>query len=488
MTRRHAGWILIAVIAAAGAILRIAAALLRRPWHDEYFTVWVATLPWSELVPALAQDSGPPLPYTLAKLVALTGLAPLAAARLVAVGAGILAILVVADAAGKTAGPRAASWAAVLLALHPLAVAWSCEGRAYTLLLLGAALVWNGLAGLMNQKVGAWRVTSGAILAVWSHGLGLILVALIAVASPFLPVSARRRSIGAAALAILSFLPWLPVMLAQPPASLAWMARAWDSLSAWQGILAPIAFVAPSGRFGTAMDLPSAPALIAVVAALATLGLAAAAIVGRRPPVLLAASLVAVPALALAVLAQLSLPVFYPGRGEALYLAPAVGLLAAGAVRGRPLALVALLLAGAGAVTCGFALVDWKTTPSRPEEHLARAVVTHLPGGGTVLVEGYWRLGLWYHLGDARSRFILETFPPAAHAHPGWYEGGATPADAELARQHLAAEVQRGRPVACLLPPREAKSALRPAAAAAGLGPAASTPGAELWVWRGGAP
>lgn len=488
MTGRHAAAIPLALIAAAGAVLRVAAAFLRRPWHDEYFTVWVTSLPWEKLLPSLAQDSGPPLPYALAKLLTLPEVGSLAAARGLAVAAGTMAVLVAARAAERTAGPRAACWAAALLAFHPLAVAWSCEARAYAYLLLGAALVWNGLAGLMNHQGGTGSVTVGAIIAVWSHGLGLVLVALLVIASVLLPKDVRRRSLAAALLATASFLPWLPVMLGQPPASLAWMERAWHSLPRWRTFLAPLEFLAPGSRFGTALDLPSVPVPIAMIAAAAALGLAAAALRQPRRSDLLCLFLVVVPAFALTILAQFSLPVFYPGRGEALYLAPAVGLLSSGATRGRLFKLLAALLAVVGGLTSGLALTAWQTTPPRPEEHLARAVSTHLPGGATVLVEGYWRLGIWYHLGEIRSQFALQTFPATADSHPGWYEGGAATAEAEQARHWLTAEVEHGRPVACVLPPRQSESVLRRAAAAAGLAPAARLPSAELWIRRGFSP
>lgn len=468
--------------------MRAAAALLRRPWHDEYFTAWVATSPWGELVPALAQDSGPPLPYVLAKLLASAGMPPLAAARLVAVVAGCLAILVAARATRIVAGRRAALWAAALLAFHPLAVAWSAEGRAYALLLLGVALVWDGLAQLVAHQRGTWQVVVGAVLALSSHGLGLVLLVVMTLVGLSFPGPVRRRAMLAAALATLSFLPWVPVMLAQPPASLAWMTRAWQSLTPWHQLVAPLAFLPPGARFGSALDLPSAPLPIVLATALVTLGLAAAALARGQREVIRTAALALLPAAALAALAHLGLPAFYPGRGEALYLAPALGLLAAGAARGAAQAVAGALLVSIGAATCGAALVSWRHTPPRPEEQLAHIVATHLPGGGTVLVEGYWRLGLWYHLGEARQRIQLETFPPAANAHPGWYEGGGTAADAELARQRLAARVQQGRPVACLLPPRDAPSALRPAARAAGLAPVAVTPAAEVWLARGVAP
>ena len=468
--------------------MRALAALLRRPWHDEYFTAWVASQPWRELVPTLAHDSGPPLPYVLAKLVAGSGAGELAAARGLAVTAGTLAILVVARAAALTCGARAAGWAAALLAVHPLTIAWSAEGRAYAYLLLGAALVWDGLADLAAQQRGAAKVGAGLALALWSHGLGLVLLAVSTGVVLFLPGPGRRRALAAAGAATASFLPWLPVMLQQPPASLAWMQRAWHALPPWRAVLAPFEFLAPAGRFGHALDLPSAPAPVAVAAGVAALGLGVFALKEGHRLAVLTFALAAVPALTLAVLAHLSLPVFYPGRGEALYLAPVIGLLAAGACRGRGPALAAALLVAAGTVMSSLAILQWRSTPPRPEEHLAAALRASLPSGGTVLVEGYWRLGLWYHLHEARSRFALQVFPPAADAHPGWYEGGATAADAEAALQRLAAAAEGGGAVACVLPPLRADSTLRPAAVAAGLTPVARTPKAELWARRGSYP
>ncbi len=484
VTSRQGFALSIALIATAGGALRVVAALLRRPWHDEYFTVWVASRPWREMVPALAQDSGPPLPYVLAKLLATSGAGALASARGLAVIAGTLAILAVAHAAATTGGGRAGGWAATVLAVHPLAIAWSAEGRAYAYLLLAAALVWDGLAELAVRQRGAGRLALGVTLALWTHGLGLILLATSVSAAVLLPTAARRKALPAAGLATLSFLPWLPVMLQQPAASVAWMQRAWQSLPGWRAALAPFELLVPAGRFGDALDLPSAPVPVVVAGAAAALGLVGSAVLAYRGRVILALALAAVPALVLAVLAHLSLPVFYPGRGEALYLAPFVGLLAAGAARGRAAALVAALLVAAGTWINALALANWRSTPPRPEEHLTAALLTHLPGGGTVLIEGYWRLGLWFHLGEDRSRFDLRVFPSAADAHPGWYEGKATTADAEAARLWLASELQQGAKVACVLPPLQVDSALRPAAAAAGLTPVVRTAGAELWIRR----
>ncbi|MEW6336657.1 MAG: hypothetical protein AB1625_04570, partial [Acidobacteriota bacterium] len=72
-------------VGAVALLLRAAAAAIRAPWHDEYFTAWAASIPWPDLLAALRVDSGPPLPYVLVRIGSVAGLEPLAAARAVSV-------------------------------------------------------------------------------------------------------------------------------------------------------------------------------------------------------------------------------------------------------------------------------------------------------------------------------------------------------------------------------------------------------------------
>ena len=281
----------VALAVAAGGAVRLAAALLRPPWHDEYFTVWLASQPWGALVPSLAHDSGPPLPYALTKVLTWSGVTPLAAARATSLLAGTLTIMAVATAARRAAGTGAAAWAALLVALHPLAVAWSCEGRAYAFLLLAAALVWRGLVGLSQGGAGGFALAGGVALAAWSHGLGLVLATVVLAGVFFLPAAARRTALLAVGAGVASCVPWLPVMAAQPPAAVAWMVRAWQAMPTPQRLLAPVELLPPAARFGGALDLPSAPTGVAAIVAGATLALAVAAV--RRPSPALSLSLVA---------------------------------------------------------------------------------------------------------------------------------------------------------------------------------------------------
>ena len=418
-----------AALAAGAGAVRLAAAVLRPPWHDEYFTAWAAGLRMSDLLAALRLDSGPPLPYLLTRLVAALGVEPLAAARAIAVVAGVLAVIVACRAAQRAWGAEAGWWCGALLAAHPLAVAWSSEGRAYALLLLAAALVWERLQALRDGRGGWLGLAAAVALGCWAHALGLVLAAAAAAAAALLPGNRQRtRALLAVGVGLASHLPWLPVALAQPPGATAWMSAAWAALPWPERALAPLRLLPPLAPFADHLDLPSPPAAAAVAAALLCLALLAAA---RSP--LPAALLAALPPAALGAAALLGAPYLFPGRSEALYLAPCAGLLAAGATRDRRSRLAAAVLVAAGAAVCGSALAGWAAAPPAGEARLATTIAGSLPGGGTIIVGGYWRLGVAHHLGPRGSRYELINVPAAAAAHPGWYDDARRPTATELA-------------------------------------------------------
>lgn len=436
MQRREAlPWL---VLGTAALLPRLAGAVVRQPWHDEYYTVWAARLPFRDLLAALRLDSGPPLPYLLTRLLAHTGLDALAAARAIAVLAGVAAVLAAAVAARRAFGATAGWWTGVLLAAHPLAVAWSSEGRAYPLLLLAASMAWERLETLRTTGRGAIGLGVAVGLGCWSHGLGLVLAAAVVAAALTTVQSARARSLAAAAAGLAVFLPWLPVAAAQPGAAVAWMADAWRSLSWTARLAAPFHLLPPFADFGSAMDIPSFPAVLRLAAAAACLALLLSA---RFRPIPLA--LFAVPALALPILATLGVPAFYAGRGEALFLAPALGLMASGASRGGSRRWLAAALVAAEIGCVAVAMSAWNHAQPRREATVASVLARAMPEGGTVVTSGYWWLDLWYHLERTRRSFSIIQYPAAAMQHPGWYVDGVDrPRREELAKlgETLAAE------------------------------------------------
>ena len=265
-------------LALAGAALapRVAGAFLRRPWHDEYFTAWAAKLSLTDLVAALRLDSGPPLPYLLVKLLAFSGLDPVGAARAISVAAGTAAVLIAALASRRAFGERAGWWTGAMLAVHPLAVAWSCEGRAYALVLLAAASAWERVEALSRGGHGAAGLAAAVTLACWSHGLGLLLAGVLAASALTLRPPGRGRALGAVGVGLASHLPWLPVALHQPPAAVAWMSAAWRALPLTDRLAAPVRMFSPLAGFATALDLPSSPVVLEAAAGATLLFLAIA--------------------------------------------------------------------------------------------------------------------------------------------------------------------------------------------------------------------
>ena len=407
-------WLL---LAAAALIPRIAGAVVRQPWHDEYFTVWLAGLPWREMLSALRLDSGPPLPYALTKLFTLVGVPALVAARAIAVAAGTAAVLLGARAARRAVGAAAGWWAGALLAFHPLALAWSCEGRSYALLLLAVAWAWERLEALAHEGRGAVGLALAVALGCWSHAFGLVLAATVGVGCLTLAAKPRRVALLAVAAGLASHLPWLPIAMAQPPAATAWMAEAWLAMPAVERVLAPVRLLPPVAPFASQVDLPGVWIGGQIAAGALCLALLAVSASTLRMWLLLL-----LPSVGLASLSALGVPAFYGGRGEALYLLAFLAIAASAATATRATRAAAAVLVAGGAVVSLMAIRDWTRRPPSGEARLAAAIRQALPTGGTVVVGGYWRLGLSYHLRPETSRFQLLNYPAEAASHPGWYE------------------------------------------------------------------
>jgi hypothetical protein len=475
-------------LALAALLPRALAAALRAPWHDEYFTAWASGLPLKELIAALRIDSGPPLPYLLVKLISILGIPTLFAARALAVAAGTGAVLLAARTARRGFGPEAGWWAGALLATHPLALAWSCEGRAYALLLLAVAWAWDRLEALAAGRGGGIGLTCAVALACWCHGLGLLLAVVLAVAGVTLPRPARWRAVGAVAAGLASFLPWVPVAAHQPPAAVAWMATFWRTLPVAERLAAPVRLLSPLGGFEGFLDLPSSAAWAEAAAAALVVVLLAAGwrSSGTARRLLLG---VVLPAGALAGLATLGVPAFYPGRGEALYLVPFVLVLGAGATRTRLARAAGAALVLAAAATSTVAILRWAGRPASAEQRLCAELRQHLPDGGQVVIGGYWRLGIAFHLGAERGRFHLVNYPASAAAHPGWYDARADrPAPGELDQLVAGLRPRAAQAAVVVTPGIESAPDLERLAATLSLQPGLAVPGGRLWLPPRGAP
>jgi len=461
------------------ALLRLAAATARPAWHDEYFTSWIAGRSWSSMIEALRNDSGPPLPYAAVKALAATGLDPLAGGRGLAVLLGTLAVLLVWRAATRTWGEEAGLWAGALLATHPLAVAWASEARAYPWLLLATVWGWERLEAVAaNHRLPLWGLGAAVALACWSHALGLVAAFALALASFTLPATARRRALRAVAVGLATFLPWMPVALGQPQAATSWIERAWAGMPLVAQLVAPLRLLPPLAPFGQQLDMVSAPAALQAAAAVLMLVALLSARWRVRPAVLALA-----PAAGVTAVALLGAGVYYPSRAEALWLAALLSLVAAGSARARIGRWVGTALLVAGVATVAASVAAWRQLPPRPERQIAKAVAASLPAGGTVVVSGPWRLGVWAALGAQRARWELVTVPASARSHPGWSAPGLEPlGERELESLHreLAIRVVRGGGVVLVVAADPSGPALERLAVALGCPPCLALPGARV--------
>lgn len=426
--------------ALAALVLRAVGASVLRPWHDEYFTVWASQLRWDELMAALRWDSGPPGLYVLVKVLSFMGLEPLVASRVLSVAAGVLAAVLVGLAARGLFSPAAGTAASFFFAVHPLAVMWGSEGRAYGLLSLAVAASLWALGELEAGRQSWVWLASCLAFGLYTHALGLVwLLAVLAYG-----LCRRQKTVlYAAGAAAASFSPWLPVMLQQPPEAVAWMGSSFREVPTWLRWLGAFRLLPPVAGWGYTLEAPEPAWYWQVVAAVATVWALALA----RGWVW---ALLLLPAAALTFGAWLGLPVYYPGRGEAVLLAPFAALLAGGTQRrGRALAasLVALGLGGSAAV-----LGSFRQAPPRPEQEVAR-ILLRQGTSGVLVTTGWWWLGMRHNLPPSWRVIHL---PEAALQHPGWFvPGRERVTEEELAEveRRLEDAGNRGQGVGILLTP-----------------------------------
>ncbi len=211
-------FLLILLLAAALRFHRLDAQSL---WNDEGNTARLVERPVPLIVEGAAGDIHPPGYYLLLHLWrAATGASEFALRSFSAL-CGLLTAAVIA-ALGRRAGGRCtALGAALIVAVHPLAVYYSQEARMYALLGLAAAQTVWAAARLTDGERGslpllALSITLGLytqyayIFALTGLNLafGLRWLARRPLAWPTL-----RRWVGAHLLGGLSFLPWLPIAL-----------------------------------------------------------------------------------------------------------------------------------------------------------------------------------------------------------------------------------------------------------------------------------
>ncbi len=270
-----------------GAALRLLNLGGQDLWYDEAVTAWIARLPWPRLLAAIAGDVHPPLWYAIEKVtVSLLGNSEFAL-RLPAALLSIVALALIPRLSlsllGRGAGARVGVISTWLMALSPFQIAYAQEARMYALLLVAVELA---ALGAFTRR---WTLyTLGAVLALYSHNIGLVYVgclALVTLVTTRLTRSARLLSpILANAAAGLLYAPWAWVTLRQAQAVGAsfWVQR--PSAGAIPLALHQLFWhTIPPAWLGTSVALLSGLALVAMVVGFRGLGFGSLATLAFAP-------------------------------------------------------------------------------------------------------------------------------------------------------------------------------------------------------------
>lgn len=375
-------------------LVRLWFLVVREPFFDELFTIWVASQPVSELLPILRLDSGPPLYYLIART---TDLGALRLLSLAFATAGFVTLLL-----WRPLGPMRFA-AATLIVLHPPSVIYAVDARAYAL--TGALIT---LAALLLSSRRPFAAAAALVVAAYAHFLAVLFFPIL--------LLERRRGAAALGLAAVAFAPGAILALSQPAEAMAWQMP--------ESPLAPLMALAYVGNYPEAL-LRTPPLWLVLSAAAVTL--AALARAWRFAPYVL------IPVGGAVVLALTGRDVYTPLRFESLLAAP-LALWIGDSLRvwKREAAItLAVLLTAAG----GFTL--WRGAmafAAAPENHWI-ATVTNASKvarrGEPVVVTGYYVLAA-----AATLDRPFVAYPEEQLAHPGWRRA-VSHAEASAAAQRL---------------------------------------------------
>ncbi len=357
-------------------LVRLALLVVREPFFDELYTVWMARRPMGEILPALLHDSGPPLYYFLARIpdvMALRGLSLLFAT-------GTLALILTRRSLGE-----ARYIAALLLALYPPAVLFAVDARGYALCGLFVAI---GAVATHEKRPNV--ATAAFLLAAYSHWYGALFLPLVA-----------RFGVRRLAAAFLLFTPGLYLASRQPPEATQWLGD--------QSPFAPLGVLLFAGHSAEALFAPM-PFLLVVVSAIALI------VAGVRSSLFLL--LLIVPVLLAIAFAIAGRPVYFPMRFESVLAIPLVlwlaTSLAAWTPRYRIAITVVLCVCGAAAIWMG--VLDHARRPLDPYRQAALVLQQAAKPGQRIIASGFLYLEAAHQLGPTR----VQAFPSEQGRHPGW--------------------------------------------------------------------
>jgi hypothetical protein len=427
---RAAAWP--ALTAVAGALLaRAFYALVRPAWFDETFTLWISRQPPARLLESLRLDSGPPLFYLLEKPFAVLegALGPAPTARLLPYLAA--AALFALAAVRRFSAGRAFPW---LLAACPLLAFYSAEARAYALLAALSLALFLATARARPGRASSAAAAAATAALLYTHYLGVLVVAG---SMALCLLRGRRRRLWPQAAGAALFLPWLPVLLRQPRAAVAWnstpLAESLGQSLAHLGFWGP-----PPPYFGSWQ--PPAPWVGMALGAILLGGTVAAA---RRRTAIQDALFFALLPLAAAAAAGPWHRVYFPARTEMAALPVLLWAFARAARRSR-----AVRAGAAAACALGlFAIARAAARPPAPPPYEVTAALVRRqarPGDLVVAAQAEY---LPLRLSRDRGRLAADLVgvPSDVERHPGWFGFGPP--------EHPAAERRRIDLAAARVPP-----------------------------------
>lgn len=179
-------------------------------WLDEGYTLLFSRLPFPQLISVGGAHEHPPLFYVLCHLLFGVNASPLMP-RLVSLVAGTLLIPLVYFLGRRLLSPTAGLLAALLIAISPLAIWYSQDGRAYALAsLLVAASYLLLLRAIDGRSRADWTLYCLCVLAC----LYTEYTTIFALVPHVFFLRRARRELTFAGLAVfVGYLPWLSVLL-----------------------------------------------------------------------------------------------------------------------------------------------------------------------------------------------------------------------------------------------------------------------------------
>ena len=410
-------------------------------WYDELFTLWASRLPPSRLLEVLRHDSGPPLFYLLDKPFVRLGemVQNDALARVLP----FAAVLCLFAPALRLPRERVHIWFAALLAGSPLLLVYAAEARAYGLLaLLDFALFFLLFRGEPSARRLA-GVAALTALALWTHYLAILFIASCAL---LLLARRRFRCLAALCAGSLIFLPWVPVLAAQPRQATSWMREPLG-----ESLLAFVSSLGGAGRIPSPQGGPLPGILVTIGLLVAVLLLVGVARAGRQDAECADAAVVSLLTMLLVLGASLLRPVAFAGRSEIAILPIWLWSVARAATAGRAARWVTALSGAVAAVAALLLLAAPKPVPSSSRAVARVGQMAAREDRVIATAAFYLPARLAYDRGTLAAP--VTPIPRELAEHPGWFaQAPLSQEDAQALDQALVT-LSEGRRAFLLLHP-----------------------------------